>query len=337
MLGQRSPGTLVLVSLLSLVSGLQLAACGSVPPAKTLARDAVSAFDAAPVKTIQGSFVDGVVPVSLKLTVGPEGDASGIGTFEHFPVTYVQGSKSSFVEGTQYWAWERLSDWQVWTGLGSTWVKTNPDWDPATNAFQRGIRATGLVTQRGADAGNVTLGHSARLQGRRIDQLLDGPITYDVAARAPHRLLAVSDGAGRIGNTVLGRTRFSIGYGGAPLQGAPAHGGYVDPTDPSTLPAEYDITKTAAGECQNGGCSDSVTVQNLAGAPVGKSLVTITQEEYPENGSTLGSCQIAIPAIGYKASTTIGCTVRSPQLAAWLAGGGQTVARAVVSNPPYWT
>lgn len=130
MLGRRATAGMVAVALLSVAL---LTSCGSAPSAPALAREALRAFGSAPVKTIRGSFTDGVIPVAAKVTVASNGDAGGSGFFDHFPVKFLRVGGTTYVQGVWYWHWERLFQWPAWPGLGEQWVETGPD--PVTSAF----------------------------------------------------------------------------------------------------------------------------------------------------------------------------------------------------------
>lgn len=313
---------------------LLLAACGTGPGgAKTLASESVRAFQQAPVKTIQGSFRDGMIPVSFKVTVGAHGDASGTGTFDHFPVGFLRAGGKTYVNGVTYWQWERLPAWPVWPQLGQLWVRTSHD--PATSAFEAALTAGDSVTTLRQRAAAMSVGAPVRGDGQQVYPLTYGSATFDVIAGDGHRLVGVRDPGMRVGAMLLSGIRLSIAYGGTLQAVPPAAGQYVDPGDPSTLPAMYtDLGLVGQAPCDQTGCTATLKVGNDGGAPLGQSVVTFRYYETGDDQDLLSTCQASIPAIPYNGSAQVSCHATGAALVAWMSSN-DVWYDALITNPPY--
>jgi len=320
--------------LLSLLLSLGLTACSAgQPSAVSLANDAVRAFDRAPVKTIQGSFVDGVIPVSVEVTVDSKGDASGTGTFDHFPVAFLRTGGDTFIQGVAYWHWERLFQWSAWPQLGQQWVQTGPD--PATSAFEVASRAAGTLAEMKHNARSMSVESPVRREGRWVYPISYGATTYEVSADKSRRLVAVQDSTPRAGVNLLTRTKLSISYGGVLHAAAPGTGEFVDLGDPTTLPALYtDLGDVAPAQCDETGCTLTEKIGNNAGAPVGQSVLTITYYEDVGHVGPLASCQAAIPAIPHNGSAQVSCRATGSALVSWTSQYGYLWDTSI-TNPPY--
>lgn len=324
----------IVATLVVALFAVLLTACSSgQPAARTLAHDAMHAFHDAPVKTIKGSFTDGVIPVSVAVTEDSHGDAGGSGTFDHFPVAFLRVGGSTYVQGEAYWHWARLSGWPAWPQLGQQWVLTGPD--PATSAFQIASRAAGTLAPLQEHAATMSVGSPVRRESRWIYPLTYGSMTYDVTADWHHRLVAVHDDTARAGANLLTGTELRISYGGTLHAAGPGPGQYVNVGDPTTLPARYtDLGSVQPATCDRIGCTLTEKIGNDGGAPVGESVLTVTYYEYSDRQEALSSCQSAIPAIPHNGNAEVSCEATGVDLVSWTSLY-QYWWGTTITNPPY--
>lgn len=333
------------------VAVLLLSACSAQNPLGTsslgpslpvIAHDAVVAYRTARSVELQGSYVSGSVPVTVRLSLQPSagGGIRGRATYNHAALAVVGDRGRVFTKGLAYWQAQGAGGLRIWPQYGAGWVLT-PSGDPGATSVSAAGDLGGLLQQLERQSGALVSRGVSRFKGRRIAVLRDGRTTYDVTASAPYRLLAVRRTGTTPGPQGLRSVDLRISYGGRLRVTLPASGHYVNPLDASTFPALFEVQSTSGLQsCNESSCGFSATLLNTGGTEQGKVTASLTLYQNPNLTGPLGSCTVPVPQVASGQTTTVSCRITDPAYQTFYLSlfGSATVYRHVtLQNPPYTT
>lgn len=328
------------------VGGMLLTGCAAAdlpligPSAQDLASGAASSVTGA--ERIEGTFVVDKVTYTVDVALAPRtkgGAISGTGTYDKAKFLVVATGGHTYFKGADFWARvpdAAANDITRWPGFGSGWVIAGDD-DAAATAMARLYDLGGLVERLGADAKNVKRAAQTTRGGTAMIPVTDRGVTYYVTSDRPYRLRAVES---RDTGTPLQALAVDVTPASRVGATAPPSGQFVDPTDPTTLPALYHATTTSdLQNCDENTCGFTATIENTTGPPQGQTVATL--QLLQQDGVTpIGSCDVAVPALGHGQTADVTCRISGPTYAAFYnsipPGGSTLVAKSVsLRNPPY--
>lgn len=311
-----------------------------------LAKGAFKSFENAPGYRFKGSM--SVQEGRLDFTVAeafsqgdPSSPGTGSGTLAGKPFTYQATTSDSYLKGQSFWQ-------AYYNGRPDEQTRARGFEDRYASALGNDV-AIGLQklmilggsNERLAE-GSVKEGPQRTIDGRRATALRSGGDTFWVAPGNPDRLVGFQGATGDSGE--LHDIDVTIASTKAPDVGPP--GDSVDPTDPSTLPAQYVVVGGAAppkpGQCSQNSCAVDTTIRNDGGSPLRTSTVQLTAVD-PNTNAAIASCAATIPDIPGNLTQDVGCTISGSAWNAWAtnargAGSGDIFCRVdaqITANPPY--
>lgn len=337
-------GTLVgglvalLLSACAATNPLGTAALG--PPLPVMAHDAVAAYEGARSVRIQGSYLAGSTPVTVRVSLRPSrrGAVRGQVTYDGDPLAVAGGGGRMFTRGLKYWQAAGAGGLRIWPQYGSGWVLT-PSGDPAAAAVGSMRDLGGLLGRLDQDSSHLVSRGTGELDGHQIAALRDGDTTYDVTTSVPYRLLEVRRTGPARGAQGLRQVDLRISYGGRLQVALPAAGSFVDPHDASSFPALYEIQSISdLQSCDANSCGFSVTLLNTTGHPQGQVTATLGLFRDAQDTRSLGTCSTPVPAVATSQTTTVTCRISGQTYDSFFFSlfGEVTIYRHVtLQNPPY--
>jgi hypothetical protein len=322
-----------------LLSGCSLPFFG--PSAQELATGAYQSLNSAGTVHVTGQFTARSKAYVVDLVVQPKlnGQATGSGSYGGAPFRYLAAGSATYLAGQRFW--QSISgDPKTARGYGEKWVVATSE-NPVVAALVTLNDLGGTKSPLKARAAAMRKGNETTIDGTRVALLTDGETTYYVSESSPMRVLRLQLGSGRTTSEGLSKVKLDLGYGGSKgIPGAPAAGQFIDPSDPSTLPALYKLVDASGLQsCDESSCGFTATVQNDDGAPEGQTVATLSL--YKDDHTTLiGDCQTPVPALQHGQSGQVTCRISGPTYAAFYAsippGGRAPVYKDVTfKNPPY--
>lgn len=330
------------------VGGLLLAGCGPTLPlpflaksAQDLASSGSQSFAQSKVVRLKGQFTSRD-PYQVDLTMSRSGDGgvSGSGVSGSAPFKVMVVGNKTYIQGQAYW--QKVADGdedqlREARAFGDKWVVARGT--SLSLALLQLRDLGGLASQLQEDSKRVKKGKETSLDGQKVVPLTDGATTYYVTQSSPNRLVrVVSQSSG----SSLRDVKLDVDYNAQLHVSTLSQGQFVDPDDPSTLPARY----STAGPPEFVGCdSDSpacglkVSVENEAGPPQGQSVAVLTVLK-EDDRTPIGACNAPIPAVENNQTASVSCNIDGN---AWNAfkqavNGSTTIHGHVdIKNPPYDT
>lgn len=265
----------------------------------------------------------------------------GSGTLNGQAFTYLAASSNEYLKGQAFWQ-------QYYTGHQSAQLKAKGIEDKyaqaqgndVVEALQGLTQLGGDITQLQADAHSFKKGSQRTIDGQQATALTFGGDTFWVAQGNPDQLVgfrAATAGSLHNVNVTIAPTR-------VPNVSAP--GQSVNPNDPSTLPAQYEVLDTidpnGFDDCDQNTCVLHADVTNNGGSPQGPGTLQLTAQDPNTNGN-VASCSATIPNIPSDQDADVTCTVSGGAWTAW----GTNAAKAndgyasfnikaqITANPPY--
>lgn len=329
---------------------LTLASCSAAdlpligPAPSDLASGAASALSSEKAMRVKGSFIFKAVSYTVDLSLAPRkgGPISGKGTYEQVPFQVVATSDKTYFQGAGFWN-KMTTDGtdggvvaiRQWPGFGSGWVVAAPG-DTVATALAELYDLGGLLPSLGNDANHAKKATETMRNGTSVIPVIDGGATYYVTSQKPYHLRRIASRT-----TSRGITGLTLDIDSAKLDAtAPASGQFVDPQDPSTLPAIYRVAGFGPLQnCDDTGCGLTATVTNTTGPPQGQAVVTL--KLFKEDQTTLiGSCDTPVPALQHAQSADVSCRVSGDGYTAFYnsispGSDAQVYKGATLKNPPY--
>ncbi|MFZ0217903.1 MAG: hypothetical protein WAM30_18380 [Candidatus Dormiibacterota bacterium] len=323
------------------LAGILLAGCSGIPipfltkSASQLAIDASQQWTKAGAHEFQGSLTANQSPITVDVTVASRsgGAGTGSGEFEGNPFRFLAAGGKTYLKGQSFWQAYYNSDQSQQTaakGFEQKWAVASSN-DVGLALGDLGNLGT-LAAQLGVAAHTVKKGSDTTIGGQQVAPLSQGSTTWWVTESDPVSIVKVkaAQAAGMTNLSVTASARSSVDAA------APASGQFVDPSDPSTLPAYYAVIDfTLSPSCAPSGCAVTATIQNNGGQPEGVSVVEMNLESATDS-SVLGTCDAPIPAIATSQTGPASCTVTSAALAAY-SNPVIKYGASIKTNPPYIT
>lgn len=270
------------------------------------------------------------------------GQGKGTGTLAGKPFSYLAASSNQYLKGQSFWQeyYTGQQDQQTTAkGFESKWAQATGN-DVAL-ALQELPDLGGVVGNLESDANSFKKGAQTRtIDGHQATPLTFGGDTFWVAPGNPDQLVGFSAAtAGELQNVNV-----TIASAKAPDVAAPSQAQTVNPDDPSTLPAQYQVLDATNNEnsCDENSCEVSADVMNQGGAPQGTSTLEIIAQD-PNTNATIATCTATIPAIPAEQSGTASCTISGPAWHSWALAAGNAdggffffnATAQITANPPY--
>lgn len=330
------------------VGGLLLAGCGPVVPlpflpksAQDLASSGSRSFAQSKVVRLKGQFTSrDPYQVDLTISRGGDGGVSGSGTSGSAPFKVMVAGSKTYIQGQAYWQRVAAGDedeLREARAYGDKWVLARGT--SLSLALIQLRDLGGLASQLQEDSKRVKKGKETTVDGTTVVPLTDGATTYYVTQSSPNRLVRV---VAQSSGGSLRNVKLDVDYDAQLHVSTLGEGQFVDPDDPSTLPARY----RAAGVPQFVGCDrDSsacglkVSVENEAGPPQGQSTAVLSVLQEDER-TPIGTCNAPIPGVAHNQTANVSCNIDGN---AWNAfkrsvSGSTTIHGHVdLKNPPYDT
>lgn len=318
-----------------LLAALLAGACGSPletlvgPSPDELAGRAFAGMDSAPATHLVGTFSNAGRHFTIDCTINRSGDTQGSVDLDGRAYQLIVSGGRTFVQGQAFWA--AYGDSTVARLYGDSWAL---------------LDAHGVNSMGSSPASPCSIGRSlhnrrfqlrndgvARVGGQSAIQLSDSSARLYLTTGKQPRLLRILSARGYRAPDGTTDMKLDFSYPTPPTVSAPS--AFVDPGDPSTFPAHYVAESVKIGRCDGSGCEVTATVRNLTGAPAVRS--TLTLRIRTADGSDLGSCAVDLPAIPYRQTQDLSCTVGGNAWNAFFTGGSDRryFARATIQNPPY--
>ena len=328
------------------VGVLLLAGCGPTLPflpksAQDLASSGYQSFSQSKVVRLKGQFTSrDAYQVDLTMSRSGDGGVSGSGVSGSAPFKVMVVGNKTYIQGQAYWQKLAAGDedeLREARAFGDKWVVARGT--SLSLALLQLRDLGGLASQLQEDSRRVKKGKETTIDGARVVPLTDGGTTYYVTQSSPNRLVRV---ASQSSGGTLRNVKLDVDYDAQLHVSTLGEGQFVDPDNPSTLPARY----RTAGSAQFVGCnSDSpgcglkVAIENQAGTPQGQSTAVLTVLK-EDDTTPIGACNAPIPAVEHNQTASVSCNIDGN---AWNAfkqsvSGSTTIrGRVEIKNPPYDT
>ena len=353
---RRGPGTSLgwrlAATVLGLGSALGLTACtvslfpyaGSSPaPAPTaetaarLAEQAVDNWGAGAAEQFQGTLsASGIsLSVDVNLAFGSGGAGLGSGTANNTPFQYLSSGQASYLKGQSFW--QSYYSGQSQQQLLAKGFQENYAVAAGNNvalAIGQLPSLAGAVAELSSDEQSVERGAARSIDGRPAVALSRAGTTWWVTQQRPVVLVGLRTPVqGGLQDLDLTMRRSN-----APADLTGQLGTPVDPNDPATMPALYQVVNVVQqnqGNCTDVVCGFNVTVVNQEGTAAGPGVVTVATYADQSSTAVLADCTVDVPTgLGTNQSAVISCGVSGPGWEAYAASSFY-VRAAVTSNPPY--
>lgn len=309
----------------------------SLSPAQ-LADSAVNAWGKGAAERFQGMFSASGIALSVDVTLafGSNGGGLGSGTASGAPFQYLSTGQDAYLKGQSFWQayYNGQSDQQL-LAKGYQGNYTLAAGNNVALAIQQLTALGGAVQQLSSDEASLhRAGGPRTIGGRLAVGLTDGSTTWWVTQQAPVVLVGLrSPAQGGLQNLNL-----TMQKAAAPTDLTGQLGTPVDPNDPSTMPALYEVSKVSQqnqNNCTNVVCGFNVTVVNQEGPAAGQGVVTVSTYANQSSTKVLADCTADIPTgLGTNQSTVVQCGVSGPGWQGY-AGTNFYVKAVVTKNPPY--
>ena len=290
----------VLVCAAACMAACALPGSSQVPTPSQVLGTRLAAFAAAKTVTMVGHVSFGGVTYPVSLRVDDHGQASGSLGLDRVLVSALITGGRTFLRGAEYYNAHGLA-------TGGQWVLERDG--SVVNLLAKLTDRKALTTALLAAAGSgVEQGPGADVGGVKTVKLAtpDVSVTVPAAGGPPTRIVTGVD------------TQLSDGFSDVQLDlseygkvaGIAAPDAFLDRAQPDTLPASYVAviapdTPFNFDECDRSGCTLSASFHNLGGK-VGSATATFYVSR---GGTTLASCDVAIPAAAHDAVVRTGCRV----------------------------
>lgn len=253
-------------------------------------------------------------------------DASGSETLEDLGFEFMLSGGALYRRGHDFV--QQTSGDQVAKLVGDGWLKAE---DAQIAADLQRFLDPGLFDDLQGHHPSVARAGQVALHGHTTQRLIDGTRSLFVDTKAPGYLIRLEDPEGKYltdGATNLVMDFFDFGV---PVTVTPPSG-FVDLSDPATLPARFIATSIDASNCDRSGCTLKAAVRNDGGP--GSSTADFTLES---GGSVIDRCTAPIAASAYNGTQEVSCRVSSQAWTNWIDGhpGGSYQFRVKPSNPAY--
>lgn len=313
-------------------------AAPAVAKASLLAGQAVNNWGSGPAEHFQGTFsASGIaLSVDVSLAFGSSGAGLGSGTANNTPFNFLSTGENAYLKGQSFWQ-------SYYSGQSQEQTQAKGYQDNFTVADNNNVALAiaqlpslaGAVSQLSSEMQSVQRGGVRTIGGRQAVALSQGDTTWWVTEQRPVALVGfkapVQGGLQNVDLTMQASTS-------PPTDLTSQLGTPVDPNNPSTMPAMYQVITVAVqnqSNCTNVVCGFNVTVLNQAGAAAGQGVVTVSAFANQTSTKVLADCTANIPTnLGTNQTTVVTCGVSGP---GWTGYAGTQFAykAAVTSNPPY--
>jgi hypothetical protein len=290
----------VLVCAAACMAACALPGSTQAPTAAQVLAARMAAFAAAKTVTMVGHVSFGGVTYPVSLRVDDHGQASGSVGLDRALVGALLAGGRTFLRDAGYYSSHGLA-------TGGQWVLESDG--TVVNLLAKLADRKGLVAALVAAAGSgVVQGPGADAGGVKTVKLAspDVSVTVPAAGGPPTRVVTGVDTqlAGGFSDVQLDLSD----YGVAASIAAPD--AFLDRSQPDTWPASYvrvtgPDTPFSYDGCDRSGCTLSASFHNLGGK-VGSATATFYVSR---EGTTLGSCDVPIPAAAHDAVVRTGCRV----------------------------
>lgn len=303
-----------------------------------LARQAVNAWGSGPAERFQGTFsASGIaLSVDVSLAFGSSGAGIGTGTANNVPFSFLLSGQNAYLKGQSFWQTYYNGQSQEQTlARGYQGNYTVADDNNVALAIAQLPSLAGAVSQLSSDMATVHRGGARTISGKPAVALVQGTTTWWVTEQRPAALVGLQTPVqGGLQNVDLTMQA----SGSAPTDLTEQLGTPVDPNNPATMPAMYQVVSVAVqnqSNCTNTVCGFNVTVLNQFGAPAGQGVVTVSTYANQTSTKVLADCTAKIPtSLGTNQTTVVTCGVSGPGWQGY--AGTQFAYKAdVTSNPPY--
>ncbi len=326
------------VTLLLACAAVAATACASLPvgasasrTADELAGDAIRNLTTTPDVRFQGSLIDAQGrALAVSMTTTRQGDGRGSLTVNGRSVEVLASGGHTYYRGEDFWT---TSDPKMAKLYGGSWVAAVPSGlGDVLIALTR--RAT-ISEMLGSRRYGLRRGGTSTVNGQSVVALSDASGSILVTTRDPTRLVRLAGTPGFLRPDGSHDLQLDFDYPPDVTVTPPAR--FIDPNDPSTLPAHLVAVSTTTGRCDASACEQVVTVRNTAGPPAAEAAVTVRLTG--STGAVLGTCTAPVPPTGYNDTATVRCSVSGAAWAAYARMPGfsskSVHARATLHNPPY--
>lgn len=306
--------------------------------ASLLAGQAVNNWGRGAAEHFQGTFSASgfAISVDVALAFGPSGAGLGSGTASNAPFNFLSTGQNAYLKGQSFWQTYYNGQSQEQTlakGYQGNFTVANTN--NVALAIAQLPSLAGAVSQLSSEMQSVQRGGVRTIGGRQAVALSQGATTWWVTEQRPIALVGFKTPVqGGLQNVDLTMQESNS----APTDLTSQLGTPVDPNNPSTMPALYQVVSVAVqnqSNCTNAVCGFNVTVLNQYGAAAGQGVVTVSTFANQTSTTVLADCTANIPGnLGTNQTTVVNCGVSGPGWTGY--AGTQFAYKAdVTSNPPY--
>lgn len=303
-----------------------------------LADQAVAAWGQNAAEHFKGTLSTSGITLSVDVTLafGSSGDALGSGTANKAPFQYLSTGDQAYIKGQSFW--QGYFTGQAQQQLLAKGYQDNYTIATGNNvalAIQQLTRLGGAVQRLSSEDTSVRRGGGVlTVGGQMAVGLTDGTTTWWVTQGPKVQLVGLkSQSQGGLQNVDLLFQQAQAPTGLSGQLGSP-----VDPDDPSTMPALYEVTNVMQqnkNNCNDVVCGFNVTVVNQEGKAAGQGVVTVSTYANQSSTQVLADCTANIPTtLATNQSVVVNCGVSGPGWQAY-AGTNFYVKAIVTQNPPY--
>jgi hypothetical protein len=340
-IGDRFRGVVVAACAALALAGCSLPFFG--PSAQDLAIHAYQGLRTAKTVHLKGGFTAKSKAYVVDVVVEPkqDGGATGSGSYGGVPFKYINSGKQTYLAGSALW--QTISgDPKTARVYGEKWIVATPQ-NPVVAALVTLNDLGGIEATLSAKATTMQKGQETTVDGTRTAVLSDGKFAYFVSESDPMRLVRIQVGAGRTTSEGLSSVKLDLHYDSSSRfdAGAPPAGQFIDPGDPATMPALYELVNLSGLQnCGETDCGFTATVRNDNGPPEGQTVATLILWKDQGHSAQIGSCQAPVPALAHGQTGDVSCRISGAGwnafYAAIPAGGSAPLWKDVTfHNPPY--
>lgn len=303
-----------------------------------LAGDAVNNWGNGAAEHFQGTFSASGIALSVDVTLafGSSGAGLGSGTANNVQFQFLSSGQNAYLKGQSFWQ-------SYYTGQSQEQLMAKGYRDNFTVANKNNVALAigqlpslaGAVSELSSDMQSLQRGATRTIGGRPAIALVDGNTTWWVTQQRPVALVGLKTPVqGGLENVDLTMQE----TGSAPTDLTSQLGSPVDPDNPATMPALYQVVNVAVqnqSNCTNVVCGFNVTVLNQEGPAAGQGVVTVSTYANQTSTNVLADCTANIPTgLGTNQTAVVNCGVSGP---GWQGYAGTQFAykAEVTSNPPY--